>query len=102
MQALQQAGASIGRVQELLRTRSKLEEGEGVLPSGPLSVTFRDVSFGYDEQGDVLRNISFRLPAGRVLGLFGRTGSGRTTLARLLLRVYDADEGEIRLGDVVP
>jgi len=50
--------------------------------------------------GLVLHNLSFRLQAGRVLGLLGRTGSGKTTIARLLFRWYDPQEGEIRLGDV--
>lgn len=102
VQVLQQAGASISRIQELLPTRSKLEDGEGALPPGPLPVTFTDVSFGYGEEEAVLQEISFRLQPGRVLGLLGRTGSGKTTLARLLLRMYDPDEGEIRLGNVVP
>ena len=48
----------------------------------------------------VLQNISFYLPPGQVLGLLGRTGSGKTTLARLLLRLYDPQEGCIRLGSV--
>jgi len=48
----------------------------------------------------VLQHLSFRLQAGRVLGLLGRTGSGKTTIARLLFRLYDPQEGEIRLGDV--
>jgi ABC-type multidrug transport system fused ATPase/permease subunit len=46
----------------------------------------------------VLRDVSFRLAPGRVLGLLGRTGSGKTTLTRLLFRLYDLDEGQIRLG----
>jgi ABC-type multidrug transport system fused ATPase/permease subunit len=47
----------------------------------------------------VLRDITFDLPPGRVLGLLGRTGSGKTTLIRLLLRLYDPDAGAVRLGD---
>ncbi len=46
----------------------------------------------------VLHNISFRLEPGRVIGLLGRTGSGKTTLTRLLFRLYDPDEGSICLG----
>ncbi len=48
----------------------------------------------------VLQNISFYLPPGQILGLLGRTGSGKTTLARLLLRLYDPQSGSVRLGGV--
>ena len=83
------------------------------------AVSFEDVSFGYprspapsaseapetDEEMDrhakeiVLHDLSFSLQPGQVLGLLGRTGSGKTTLARLLFRLYDPDRGVIRLGD---
>lgn len=46
-----------------------------------------------------LQNISFHLPAGQVLGLLGHTGSGKSTIARLLLRLYNIQSGEIRLGE---
>ncbi|HEY6410802.1 MAG TPA: ABC transporter ATP-binding protein, partial [Ktedonobacteraceae bacterium] len=101
LQDLQKAGASIQRVQELLRTQSAIADGIGVpLPEGALSVEFRDVSFGYVEESAVLRHLNFSLQPGKVLGVLGRTGSGKTTLARLLLRLYDFQEGEICLGGV--
>ena len=101
LQDLQKASASIGRIEALFSTRSKVVDGPGEsLPPGPLSVEFRDVSFGYDEDALVLQNIEFCLHPGKVLGLLGRTGSGKTTLARLLLRLYDPSRGEIRVGDV--
>ena len=50
----------------------------------------------------VLQDVSFRLRPGTVLGLLGRTGSGKTTLTRLLFRLYDPDKGVIRLGDTAP
>ena len=85
------------------------------LSSSPLAVRFDQVSFGYDdslgENGDsrkngsestdddrkdiVLHNISFSLAPGKTLGLLGRTGSGKTTLTRLLFRFYDPDVGNI-------
>lgn len=109
LQDLQQATASIGRVHELLEMRSGVDDEAGrrgpavPLPPGPLSVELDAVSFAYGEGGAapaVLRGVSFRLMPGRALGVIGRTGSGKTTLARLLLRLYDAASGTVRLGGV--
>jgi ATP-binding cassette subfamily B protein len=107
---MQQAVASIGRVEELLQTKSVLPVGAGVeLPAGPLAVEIDSVSFAYDAtdavddaraDGLVLRDVSIRVPPGRVLGVLGRTGSGKTTLARLLLRFYDPTAGAVRIGGV--
>ena len=105
LQELQRADAGIMRVNELLQTSSKLREGTGAnWASGALAVEFRDVHFGYqDDESDtekVLEQISFKLEAGKVLGLLGRTGSGKTTLARLVMRFYDPQHGEIRLNGI--
>jgi ABC-type multidrug transport system fused ATPase/permease subunit len=102
---LQQAEASIYRIQDLLQVQSQLTiGGDQQLPSGALSVSFENVSFSYPDQeeskGLVLQDISFDLPAGQILGLLGRTGSGKSSLARLLLRLYDPKSGVIRLGGV--
>lgn len=108
-EAMQQASAGLNRVSQLLATTTALrEQPQATLPDGPLAASFQNVSFGYgDEQtneGDaapatVLRNISFDLPAGQVLGVVGRTGSGKTTLSRLLLRLYDPTGGSIWLAE---
>jgi ATP-binding cassette, subfamily B, bacterial len=101
LQDLQKAGASIGRVQELLAIRSTMVEGTvDSLPDGPLDIAFDGVSFGYGGKGVVLGDIEFHLPPGHVLGLLGRTGSGKTSITRLLFRLYDLAEGEIRIGGV--
>lgn len=98
---LQKADASIHRVQELLDLRSKIQDGKGTpLSKGPLSVTFQQVKFGYEEALTTLNEINFYLEPGKVLGVIGRTGSGKTTLTRLIMRFYDPDEGRILLGDV--
>jgi len=117
VQDLQQAAASLQRVDELFHIQPGVGDGWQVaggktlsrvtrhssLPDGALSIEFHDVSFSYadnGEDGNVLHNVSFHLPPGKVLGVLGRTGSGKTTLTRLLFRLYDSTAGAIRLGDV--
>lgn len=102
MDDLQQATASIGRVQQLFDIQPRVVDAEQPvgLPNGPLSVELDKVSFAYPDDELVLRDISALAPAGTVLGLIGRTGSGKTTLTRLLLRLYDPAGGAIRLGGV--
>lgn len=98
---LQIAAASIERIAWLTATPRTIRDGRGgELSAGPLDIEFRDVSFGYDEDSRALHEVSFRLPAGRVLGVVGRTGSGKSTLMRLVARLYDPTQGEIRLGGV--
>lgn len=99
VQELQKAGAGIGRVIELLSIKTKIEDGRGApVPPGPLDVEFDDVSFAYNDREVVLQNVDFHLQPGKVLGLLGRTGSGKTTISRLLFRLYDPVEGSVRLG----
>ena len=105
---LQRAAASVGRVNELLHTQPQLvENAHATLPPGAPGVTFDDVSFCYDDGGaggngtdSVLDGVSFELSPGKTLGLLGRTGSGKTTLTRLLFRLYDPTAGTIALGGV--
>ena len=96
---LQKATAGFKRIEEFLSTTSKIQDGTQILPtSGPLSVEFDEVTFGYVEGEAVLKNVSFQLAPGKVLGLLGRTGSGKTTMTRLLFRLYDVDAGQIRIS----
>ncbi|HMP41267.1 MAG TPA: ABC transporter ATP-binding protein, partial [Roseiflexaceae bacterium] len=104
LEDLQRAGAALGRVSELLALQPLVRETDhpAPLPAGPLSVAFTDVSFAYrDDESDtrvVLHELNFALEPGQVLGLLGRTGSGKSTLTRLLFRLYDPSSGRIRLG----
>jgi ATP-binding cassette subfamily B protein/ATP-binding cassette subfamily C protein len=100
VQKLQQAAASIERVETLFTIESKISNRpvSVALPAGPVSVVFDNITFGYTEAEPVLQNVSFQLPPGKVLGLLGRTGSGKTTLTSLLFRLYDPTQGIIRLG----
>jgi ABC-type multidrug transport system fused ATPase/permease subunit len=105
---LQRAAASVGRVTELLAEQPRLTETPHTrLSQGALGVAFRDVTFIYDDgyasgnsAESVLSEVTFGLSPGRVLGLLGRTGSGKTTLARLLFRLYDPIRGSIAVGGV--
>ena len=101
MEDLQLASASITRVRELFAMKSNVKDGEQSLPlRGALKVEFRDASFSYGDEVTALSGINFQLAAGKVLGLLGRTGSGKSTIARLLLRLYDPASGQILLGGV--
>jgi ATP-binding cassette subfamily B protein len=122
---LQRAAAALNRIIKLRQVEPTLHDGEGAtLPTGPLGVLFDQVSFQYDDatplsaplaaltngetdgqtdedaeaQEVVLSDLSFQLQPGEVLGLLGRTGSGKSTLSKLLFRFYDPTAGSIRLG----
>jgi ABC-type multidrug transport system fused ATPase/permease subunit len=115
IKGLQQAGASIERIEALLATRSRLDDsGAARLPPGPLALTLEAVSFAYPRlaspAGDgaaggppgaaALDALTLAVAPGRVLGLAGHTGSGKSTVARLLVRAYDPAAGTVRLGGV--
>ncbi len=119
---LQQATVGVRRVGALLDQQSQVATaGTRTLPAGPLTVEVETVTFTYADsslQGlntpppntspqhpltpssPHLTTLTFTLPAGRILGVLGRTGSGKTTLTRLLYRLYDPDDGTIRLDGV--
>ena len=106
---LQMATASIGRIMTLFDTTGSIQKQDEVLERtggaltlrpGAASVDFDHVSFEYAENDPVLDDLNFHLPSGQVMGLLGRTGSGKTTLIRLLFRLYDPTSGTIRLDGV--
>jgi ATP-binding cassette subfamily B protein len=98
---LQNIGAATERLRDLRAIESKLKDGPGAdIPAEALALAFEDVHFSYKEDEPVLEGINFQLEPGRVLGLLGRTGSGKTTLARLVFRLYDPTQGRVMLGGV--
>jgi ATP-binding cassette subfamily B protein len=101
IETLQNIGAATQRLAELRAIEPKIEDGPGAeIPRGPLSLAFQDVSFEYAEGEPVLQELSFQLKPGTVMGLLGRTGSGKTTMGRLVYRLYDPSAGQILLGGV--
>ena len=101
IQDIQQVEASFRRINQLLHTTSTLKEGPGcALSNGPYTVAFDHVTFGYTPETPVLSDLTFACAPGKVLGILGRTGSGKTTIARLLFRLYDPQQGEITLDGI--
>jgi ABC-type multidrug transport system fused ATPase/permease subunit len=64
-------------------------------PTGKITISFNEVSFAYDGRGDILKDFSLKIPAGKVTALVGHTGAGKTTIAALLLRSYDPHKGTV-------
>jgi ATP-binding cassette subfamily B protein/ATP-binding cassette subfamily C protein len=102
LENFQQAEASIYRIQEILDHPIKIDATNlQVLEPGALSVEFDNVCFSYESDNQrALNNLSFRLPQNQVLGILGRTGSGKTTITRLLLKFYEPQSGCIRLNNI--
>ena len=99
MNELQRATAGFRRIEALYRTAPTIADGTEALPaSGALDIDFDRVTFGYTEDEPVLKDVSFQLTSGKSLGLLGRTGSGKTTITRLLFRFYEINSGHIRVG----
>lgn len=96
---MQKAVAGARRAARLLGTRSSLPAGRGArLPDGPLGVELDGVALAYSSGRSALAGIDLRLAPGTVLGVVGRTGSGKTSLGRLLLRLWDPTAGTVRVG----
>jgi len=100
--SIQSALAGAERVFEILDTPEELPDikdaSEVENPVG--EVEFKDVTFSYQENQPVLKNISFYVPPGKVIALVGETGAGKTTIVNLITRFYDADSGDILIDNV--
>jgi len=100
----QRAAAALERVHEVLSVNPAIVDPHdpvALANAGPLGrVTLRDVRFGYDEGSTVLAGVDLEIAPGESLALVGSTGSGKSTIARLLLRFYDPDAGSVMLDGI--
>jgi len=100
LRQFQEAQAGANRIAGLFALRSSLPDvGTQSLPGGPLEVTIDGVTFAYDD-APVLHGVTLTVPAGTTLGLAGRTGSGKTTLGKLVARINDPTVGAVRVGGI--
>ncbi|KRM40312.1 ABC transporter ATP-binding and permease [Lactobacillus hamsteri DSM 5661 = JCM 6256] len=100
MMQFSRANISLGRIKEVLDTKPaiKFNENASTEKLGG-SVEFDDVTFTYpDGDAPTLKDISFKVNAGEMIGIVGATGSGKSTLAQLIARLYDPDKGEVKIG----
>lgn len=94
---MSKAGVSVDRVKYILDAEEEQEPVRPVKPSMDADIVFDHVSFGYEGQAAVLRDVCFTIPAGKTFAILGGTGSGKSTLMHLLDRLYDLPEGSGRI-----
>lgn len=95
---VQKAEASQGRINEFLKTRSDIQEPSHAVHFQPGKIEFRHVTFIYPDSGiKALDDVSFTLEPGKTLGIIGRTGSGKSTIAQLIPRMMDPVQGQVTI-----
>ena len=90
---------AIGRIDEILIEKEETSGDNAQTPPLNRDIHFDDVTFWYDEDRPVLKNMSFDVKAGETVALLGATGSGKSSLVLLLQRLYDYQQGSVRIGD---
>lgn len=98
---MQRSRASLERIGDLMAVEPDIRETAGAKPLSlkQAAIHIRDLSFAYpDAEREALHDINLDIAPGGTLGILGKTGSGKTTLVKLLLRVYEAPAGTIRVG----
>lgn len=97
--SIQGGTASLERISEVLDYDLKVEEVSNPIPIKTLKdhISFENVSFFYDKDNVILKNFTMNIPKGKTVALVGQSGSGKTTVANLLARFYDVNEGAIKV-----
>jgi ATP-binding cassette subfamily B protein len=98
----QNAMVSSRRLYEVLMAKPTVPENPGARPlhEGPGTVTFENVTFGYDPRKPVLHDVSFSIKGGSVVAIVGPTGSGKSTVVNLIARYYDVQRGRVLIDGV--
>ncbi|RYE13737.1 MAG: ABC transporter ATP-binding protein, partial [Sphingobacteriales bacterium] len=98
---IQRAAASQKRINEFLHEQPEIVSVNGIEKTLEGNIAFNNVSFVYPETGiQALNNVSFEVKPGHMLAIIGRTGSGKSTIANLLMRMYDSTGGEILIDGI--
>jgi len=96
----QRAMASFKRITTLKDTRPTITNGNSELKNFENSIVFNDVNFSYVEGFSVLNNVSVEINKGQTVAIVGSTGSGKSTMIKLILRLYDVTEGDIKFDNI--
>src|SRR5207248_4394559 len=101
MQGLSQGVAMLEKMLALFReTPEPLQAKNRVPVGGPSELEFQEVTLSYRRDRAVLKGVSFKIPAGTTLGIVGASGSGKSTVVRLLVRLFEPDSGRVLLDGV--
>ena len=100
IESFQTIGACVERLTEFRNFKPEVLDGSAELSheSQPLALNFDNVTFSYNGDDNIFTALSFDLKPGAILGLLGRTGSGKTTIGRLVFRLYDVKDGSIKIN----
>ena len=97
----QRAAVSMERINQFMHVEPTVLNNQGTTAAVKGNIEFKNVDFIYPDTGiHALRNVSFRVPAGQRWAIVGKTGSGKTTLADLCIRMYDASKGEVKIDGI--
>lgn len=97
---IQRAAASQKRINEFLNTKPEIQNHQHETSEIEGAIRFENISFTYPDTGiKALNNVSFEIPKGDSFAIVGKTGSGKSTIAQLISRIYDADSGKVLIDD---
>ena len=91
---------SLDRIQQILAEKPESDAPDAICAPIDRDIEFRHVGFEYEEKNPVLKDVSFTVRAGQTVAILGATGTGKSTLMHLLLRLYDVKRGDILIGGV--